>query len=106
MKVKKVINSDGAFKDEKRKNIKRFLKMCKYDVAPAFFIGAVASEALTIDLSRSDLDIILFGGVIGVSLTLAINGIITGIRMTIDQKNKIKEEIEKNNNGDVNERIR
>ena len=97
MKVKKVEKSNGVFEKDQKTKLKYFLNLCKYDVIPSAIVGSTASALFSNIYSPSGLtDTILFGGVTGTALILAINGAITGIKASKEEKEEIKQSIEEN----------
>lgn len=102
MKVNEIKKSNGLYKEKQRNNIKYFLNISKYDLVPSIATGTIASALLTTTYSASGtLDAMIFGGVSGAALILAINGIITGIKATKEKKEQIKKQIETNNRTEI-----
>lgn len=97
MKAKKVDESNGVFEKEQKTKLKYFLNLCKYDVIPSAIVGSTASAMFSNIYSPEGLtDVILFGGVTGTALILAINGAITGIKASKEEKEEIRKSIEDN----------
>jgi len=95
MKIKRIEDSDGNFEKDQKTKLKYFLNLCKYDVIPSAIVGSTASAMFSKIYSPSGLtDVILFGGVTGTALILAINGAITGIKASKEEKEEIKQSIE------------
>ena len=88
MKVKKVEESNGVFEKDQKTKLKYFLNLCKYDVIPSAIVGSTAS-AMFSNIYSSE-------GVTGTALILAINGTITGIKTSKEEKEEIKQSIEEN----------
>lgn len=97
MKIKKIEDSDGNFEKDQKTKLKYFLNLCKYDVIPSAIVGSTASAMFSNIYSSEGLtDVILFGGVTGTALILAINGAITGIKASKEEKEEIRKSIEDN----------
>ena len=97
MIVKKIEDSNENFEKEQKSKLKYFLNLCKYDVIPSAIVGSTASAMFSNIYSPSGLtDVMIFGGVTGTALILAINGAITGIRASKEEKEEIRKSIEDN----------
>ncbi|MBQ6539222.1 MAG: hypothetical protein IJL76_02975 [Bacilli bacterium] len=95
MKVESIEKTNEEFREEQKNKLSYFLKLCKYDVIPSMLTGSAAS-ALLVDVYQPGgmTDAILFGGVTGAAFILAVNGAITGIKATKEEKDEIKKSIE------------
>lgn len=101
MIVKKLEESNGNFEKEQKTKLKYFLNLCKYDVIPSAIVGSATSAMFANVYSPSGLtDVILFGGVTGTALILAINGAITGIKASKEDKQELKKYIKENDNNE------
>ncbi len=95
MEVKNIEKTDKDFNRKQKSKLGYFLKLCKYDVVPSMLTGTATSALLTTTYTSSGMaDAMLFGGVTGAALILAVNGALTGIKATKEEKERIKESSE------------
>ena len=98
MKIKETVNTDGELKDKHRKGMKIYLDLCKKNLLPVATGGVLASGALIQSFSSVGLlQNFIFGGVTSTAFMLALNGIITGVKISKENKQQIKENIENYN---------
>ena len=91
MKIVNISDSNGTYRKKQKNGIKTFLKISKYDLAPAMVTGSIATTLLTPIYSQSGvIDVMLFGSVSAAAFTLAVNGIITGIKVGQIKRNTLK----------------
>ena len=94
-KIKNINISDGQFKNKQRENIKIYYDLCKKNLFPSITTGALTAGAIIQIYGPGGVEeVLIFGGITGAALMLAINGIVTGIKVSKNKKNEIKEQLE------------
>ena len=98
IKIDEIKESDGKFKQEQRKKLKDFyLKLTKYDIAIGSASFIALSNLLISPMSQiTSPELFIGSGLTGAAFTLAVNGVITGIKSKSLKKEALNSMLEGN----------